>query len=150
MDLTCAQSANGVGDFCWHPAIHPPSIYRLMKHSPSSTSEKNGVSCYPFASELGRRCYEQWLQWKAQTTDEGRELNAHCVLTQEYVNGKPFVHGLVNSQGPQSVQKHFKFPMLQESPCLEEERTHSRGTVQPMTDKFAFNRHLDCDFLLED
>ncbi|KAF5402818.1 hypothetical protein PHET_03472 [Paragonimus heterotremus] len=145
MDLNLTQSGDGAGDFCWHPAVHPPSIYRLVKDCPSSHSEKGSVSCFPFASELGRRCYEQWLQWKAQTTDEGYESNSHCVLTREYVNDKPFVRGLVNSQGPKNV-----FPILRENKFLEREKTHGGETVQPMTDKFVFNRRLDYDFLLED
>ncbi|KAF7259774.1 hypothetical protein EG68_02742 [Paragonimus skrjabini miyazakii] len=145
MDLNRTQSQDGAGDFCWHPATHPPSIYRLLKHCPSSNSEEDSVSCHPFASELGRRCYEQWLQWKAQTTDEGYESNAHCVLTQQYVNDKPFVRGLVNSQDPKNV-----YPLLQKNLCSEGGKTHSGETNHSMMDKFAFNRHLDCDFLLED
>ncbi|CAL8084711.1 unnamed protein product [Calicophoron daubneyi] len=136
-----ASEKRRVDTRCWHPVIRPPPGYRT---SNSADKEK---SFYPFASELGYRCYER-MQSRLLSKEARNE--ALVTVTREQIGGKVFIRGL--SQGcaeSNSLKDSLNGGSVGRSSSSTDNK-REKTSCEWISDETEFNTWLKCDLLADD
>ncbi|KAG5455186.1 hypothetical protein CSKR_106513, partial [Clonorchis sinensis] len=78
---------------CWKPALPPPLGYRPAGSAVNTFGPTPATSWYPFASELGRRCFDEAV--RLHRLRRADKSPPRCTFTQERIDGKLLIRGIV-------------------------------------------------------